>query len=259
MSAVIALGLTPQERVIWRTRGWLVRRGVYEAHEVARMRGAFQRMADVADGLGPGPRKRAVGNAQMVTEPMEGDRQRIHRVVWAGALEPVLDRLGQDRRLTEVAGELLRSSRLDQLVCQAHYKRPGDGVAFPMHQDSANRRHGTPLWLDGIGDGAYVQTLTAIDPMAESNGALQLVPGSHRCGHLGLHRSLTPEMWGGRAPVLLRLEPGDVVWWGSFVVHGSAANRSSRARRAFVNGFARPGVNRRAYPGAGLGRPVSIR
>jgi hypothetical protein len=59
---------------------------------------------------------------------------------------------------------------MDQIINQAHFKMPGDGVAFEWHQDSQNRRYGTELWTDGgAPHGAYIQTLTAVDEVTAYN------------------------------------------------------------------------------------------
>jgi hypothetical protein len=250
--------LTRAERMQWSADGFLVRRAVFAAPEVAAMRAALARLERVADGLGPGPPKRSVDGVQYVVDHLPDGANRLHRAVWVAAGEPILDRLGRDPRLVEVAGDLLDADTLTQLICQAHFKRPGDGVAFPWHQDSAHRRYGTELWRDPVGDGAFVQSLVALDPVHPASGGLAMVPGSHRLGHLGVRPEVVPEDWGGGAPAFLELAPGDVAWWSAFLVHGSAANAGSRARRVFVNGYARPGANRRVYPGVGLGRTVRV-
>ena len=103
---------------------------------------------------------------------------RIHRVVWCGAAEPILSRYGMDRRLLEMAGQLLGSSEMNQLINQAHFKLPGDGVEFPWHQDSTHRRFGGDGWQDLNGRGSYVQTVTAIDTVTHDNGPLEFIPGS---------------------------------------------------------------------------------
>jgi ectoine hydroxylase-related dioxygenase (phytanoyl-CoA dioxygenase family) len=35
------------------------------------------------------------------------------------------------------------------------------------------------------------------------------------------------------------MDPGDVMIWNPFTIHGSQANRSARSRRVYINGFAR--------------------
>jgi hypothetical protein len=35
------------------------------------------------------------------------------------------------------------------------------------------------------------------------------------------------------------LDPGDVVIWNAYTIHGSQPNRSRHSRRLYINGFAR--------------------
>ena len=137
---------------------------------------------------------------------------------------------------------------------------PGDGVAFPWHQDSRHRRYGTPEWTDVTGRGSFVETLTAVDPMTADNGPLQLIPGSARLGHLATDppdHALPADRFDPAAAVDLVLAPGDVALFGPYTIHGSAPNEGTRPRRAFLNGYAAAGANRRVYPGRGAGRRLT--
>ena len=84
-------------------------------------------------------------------------KKQIKRIVWCGAAEPTLLKLGQDPRLTRIAGQLLASRKANHLINQVHFKFPHDGVSFPFHQDSRHRGYGTPNWRDVNGRGSYVQ------------------------------------------------------------------------------------------------------
>jgi ectoine hydroxylase-related dioxygenase (phytanoyl-CoA dioxygenase family) len=82
-----------------------------------------------------------------------------------------------------------------------------------------------------------------MDDMDEANGALAVVPGSHREGrHVTL--ALGPEGYravAGREPradryerVLLPMRRGGVAYVHGRTLHGSGPNRSDRPRRALV-------------------------
>lgn len=239
--------------------GFTVMRSVFCPEELGRMRAAFSRLRQTARTLGGSGEFRG---ASFVVERRAGSGPKAHiqRVVWCGGAEPLLDRLGRDPRLVGPAARLLGSRRVVQLINQAHYKLPGDGVEFPWHQDSSHRRFGKGEWLDVNGRGSYVQTVTAIDDADESNGGLGFIPGSCSFGHITLpddSRGCLPAWRVDPArAVVPRLRAGDVVLFGPYTIHGSAPNTSDRPRRAFINGFACPGANRRVYPGAGTGRPL---
>lgn len=232
------------------TLGYAVVRGFVSGDEVREMGEAFERLLTLAQTL-PGTGDHH--GAHFVLEP---NPFRVHRVVWAGGADATLARYGDDPRFLNLAAALLGSRDLVQLVQQAHYKMPGDGVAFRWHQDASNRRYGTDLWTDVDGCGSYLQMTLAVDAMHERNGPLEVIPGSHRHGFIAEPdtgdidpRYLDAE----RVPSVL--EPGDLALFGPFLLHGSGENTSARPRRLFLQGYTLPGANQRVYPGSGTGVP----
>lgn len=231
---------------------------VFSASEVARMRAAFDRLEHTARGL-DGPAM--VRGSQFVVERVDdgGATVRIHRVVWCGAAEPVLSELGGDPRLVRLAAQLLGSSTMSQLVNQAHFKLPGDGVAFPWHQDSTHRRYGSSEWRDLNGRGSYVQSATALDDVTPDSGPLEFIPGSARLGHVALPADGSlPEGVDPTRTATPLPRAGDVILFGPYTIHRSLPNRSAQPRRTFINGFAYPGANSRVYPGEGAGRMIGV-
>src|SRR5262245_14823282 len=165
-------------------RGFVVVPDVFRADEIAEMVDAFRRLEATAQGLFE---PALVNGSQFVVHRVPGPggaRARIDRIVWCGAAEPVLATFGSDPRLVGMAAQLVGSSEMSQLINQAHVKLPGDGVAFPWHQDSTHRRYGGEQWRDVNGRGSYVQTVTALDDVTRENGPIELIPGSCALGHL---------------------------------------------------------------------------
>ncbi len=239
--------------------GFIVRPAVFDSDEVVEMRRTFDRLERTARAL---RRTRMYRGALFVLATPSGDGRPgpvlIHRVVWCGAAERKLSEFGRDPRLVGMASQLLGSSRMNQLINQAHFKLPGDGVEFPWHQDSTHRRYGSGGWKDANGRGSYVQTVVAIDDMTEQNGPLQFLPGSCRLGHCGLPDGQLPDgKVDPQQAVTVILAAGSVALFGPYTFHRSLPNRSRNPRRAFINGFAYPGANARLYPGRGAGRLLS--
>ena len=232
-------------------QGYVVMPRTFGEGTVARFRRAFSRLERRAQTL---DEPTLVGDSLFVVKRTERERVRIDRIVWCGGAEPLLGRLGRSPKLVLAAAELLGGPELDQLVNQAHFKLPGDGVEFRYHQDSYHRRYGTELFTDLNGTGSFVQTLTAVDAMSPENGGLFVVPGSHHRGHIPTLDGSLPEgsFDRGRAIPLL-LAPGDTVLLSPFTIHGSGPNLGTTSRRLFINGFCSAGANRRVYPGAGTG------
>lgn len=247
--------LSPTQVHAFYRDGYLVVPQVFDQTDIELISDALDRLAETASRFSSTTMHRGT---QFVVRP--GDRGVcIDRIVWVGAAEPILSAYGQDDRLLAIASRILGTRRMEQLINQAHYKQPGDGVAFPWHQDSVHRRYGTPMWTDVDGRGSFVEMVTAVDPMTAYNGPIRLIPGSHVHGHLPVDpetRRLPSEAIDSKRAITVEMAPGDVLLFGPYTIHGSAPNVSRTSRRAFLNGFCIPGANRRIYPGDGAGRTV---
>lgn len=250
--------LSPQQIRDFFDIGFVVVPNVFSASDVARMRAAFDRLERTANTL---EKPEMVHGSQFVVERIADETRpvRIHRIVWCGGAEPVLADFGRDPRLIALAAQLLGSNTMSQLINQAHFKLPGDGVAFPWHQDSKHRRYGTSEWRDVNGRGSYVQIAIALDDVTPDSGPIEFIPGSARLGHLGLSEAgVLPASVDESLAIAPTPQAGGLVVFGPYTIHRSLPNRSAHPRRTFINGFAYPGANSRVYPGDGAGRVVSI-
>jgi len=244
--------LSPAQVEAFFRQGYLVVEGLFTYREVVAIRDGFDRILDKAKGISE---TADLDGARFVVGRDDRGRPRIDRVVWCGAADSGLLRVGADSRLLSLAAQLLGSRRIMQLINQAHYKLPGDGLEFPWHQDSHHRRYGGALWNDVNGRGSYVQTVLAVDPAHADNGPLRLIPGSSRGGHRDCTVGLPADLR-ERDAIAPALAVGSVMLFGPYTFHASAANRSSKPRRVLINGYASPGANARHYPGCGLGRDL---
>jgi ectoine hydroxylase-related dioxygenase (phytanoyl-CoA dioxygenase family) len=246
--------LTDEQVESFFQRGFVLLPDVFAPADIAKMRAAFERLHEMAATLRESGMHRG---SQFVLERADGPQVRIHRIVWCGAAEPALSDYGMDPRLLALAAQLLGSCEMNQLINQAHFKQPGDGIEFPWHQDSTHRRYGQQGWRDVNGRGSYVQTVTAIDPVGEDNGPLRLLPGSCKLGHVApAADGSLPAGLDQRDAIAATMTAGSVLLFGPYTYHSSPPNRSDRSRRIFINGFASPGANTRIYPGDGAGRLV---
>lgn len=229
--------------------GFFVLPQLFTADEVAAVRAAFERLYEEAQSL---RQTTEHAGALFVLDAPAAGPVVVQRVVWAGGPEPVLLRLSEDPRLVEPALDLLGTTRCEQLLCQAHFKMPNDGVAFDWHQDIQHRDKGPGTWRDVTGRGSYVQTLLLVDDMDADNGPLQFIPrDAARFDATG--RVDRASVDASRAVSVLG-RAGDVLFFGPWAVHGSTENRSPRPRRVLIDGYAAPGANGRRYPGRGACR-----
>ena len=103
------------------------------------------------------------------------------------------------------------------------------GGATPWHQDIG-------LWRDNHVEAA--NAWIAIDPASKENGCMQFLPGSHHDGFIdhvlyddSLHGELPRDLVANlEGRVNIELQPGDGVFWHSYMWHYSPPNSSDQAR-----------------------------
>lgn len=144
-----------------------------------------------------------------------------------------------------------------QIAQQIHWKPPGAGLTgYRFHQDlrfRAARDAYREIERSSVTAGL------AVDPSTRENGCLQVIPGSHKLGYLGLSdggdgqimKGLTDEdelRAAGLDPgriVWLELEPGDLAIWGLMTVHGSLPNHSDHDRAFALSSYVRADTTER--------------
>ena len=120
------------------------------------------------------------------------------------------------------------------------FLKPSQGGAeVPWHQDAAT--WGVPTGAWSAGDAPLIfDYWIALDDADADNGALELLPGSQRCGVVhhercgGLLAQADPEAHGcdPRGAIAIDAAPGDLVVYHQDMFHRSGPNHSSRARLA---------------------------
>jgi len=256
--------LTTEQVAEFEDKGLIVVPGLFNAGEVGEMCRSFDRLEQMASNLSA---TGMLDGSYFVLGEKDG-RQVIKRVVWAGGSQPYLLQIGADRRLTVPASQLLGSETLEQLLSQAHFKRPHDGVIFGWHQDIQHRDKGNGTWTDVNGRGSFVQTLIALDDMTEDSGPLRFIPGSSGWGRVDFgdhdydkpdYQTKTPPEFHEEDAVTVHAKAGDTLFFGPYTAHASFENTSDCYRRVFINGYAYPGANARVYPGDGAGRTLKVK
>jgi hypothetical protein len=105
---------------------------------------------------------------------------------------------------------------------------PGSaGPIFKYHVDLAPDRP----------DGLALSALVLLDPFSTTNGATEILTGSHRWGDVPLDDSLSGDLLTG--------EPGDVCYFDPRVRHRTTLNTSQQPRRAVPLQVVRPWMKQR--------------
>lgn len=119
-----------------------------------------------------------------------------------------------------------------------YYFKPPGARGQAMHQDN--------LYLL-VQPGTCMAAWTAIDRIDRENGGMMVVPGTHRGNLLCQEKADLKESFAGGVtripkgykPIDVPMNPGDTLFFGGSVIHGSGPNRSKdRFRRSFIGHYA---------------------
>lgn len=118
---------------------------------------------------------------------------------------------------------------------QCLYKEPVGGHPKHLHQDSAYFEHR----YEGP-----VAILSYVVDTNLTNGALYVVPGSHRMETLPhtdtfSHLGLDPDEWPWERALPVVGQAGDAIFFSVHTIHGSQENHSERPRPAFIHRYRR--------------------
>jgi ectoine hydroxylase-related dioxygenase (phytanoyl-CoA dioxygenase family) len=228
------------------TEGYAIVRGFLSAAETAEISAETHRM--YREGLKHHATYRDGNLLFEVLDDPKANRRVVLQAHWTAWISPLMERMRRSEKYLAVLEPFLGRD-IKQITHQVHWKPPGAKyTSYRFHQD-ARFREGNAK------DFGYLQsTVTtglAIDRQTVENGALRVIPKSHRLGYLGLSDD-GPIMVGqtqdeelrraGLDPssiVACEMEPGDLLLWTLFTVHGSAANVSDYDRRFMINSYVR--------------------
>lgn len=207
------------------------------------MKSAFNKLSNVGQTL--------IKSAEISNSKFIIDKNILKRVIWAGGMEPVLLKYGQDPRMLKIISQILNVDEFIHLINQAHFKTPGDGVNFLPHQDIKNRDKNDGTWINVDNKGSFVQSMIALDDIDLENGPVYIIENSHLFGKLTEDEIKDLEKTSTK--IILQMKAGDVAFWGPYLVHASEANTSSKSRNTLMNGYSQIGANSRIYSGSGTG------
>jgi Phytanoyl-CoA dioxygenase (PhyH) len=237
--------LTADELACLDTHGYVVRRNVFTPAEVGAITAACEALVErlVRETQ---LRRYAAGSytfapdfERSVMIKWEGDSDIVHGIEPFAHLDAELHRWALDPRFTEPMQDFVGDANPSLFTEKLNLKRPAHGGVNPLHQDY-------PYWLDTAEAPERVATaMLFLDDADESNGCLEVVPGSHKSGRWR-NRADSDEFGANEVdadaypdvvPQPLPLAAGSVVMFGSMLVHCSAPNRSNRERRALLYSY----------------------
>ena len=232
--------LNSQDIETFRDQGFLIIRKLFDADDIALLCHAFDYTLTLAARPDlPEDILRGRGDVHIHLQAPDGATgpavRYIRKVQWPALLHPAFEAIRTSPIFAQLLAPLLSTS-LKQYINQINFKIPGGDIAFPWHQDIRP----TPAFTDQIDN--YVQTIIAIDQATAANGCLHIVPGSHKLGNLKTTRYATGQIEQHvdvTTAVPCEADPGYVILFTSYTVHGSTPNTTDQPRRSYINGFVR--------------------
>lgn len=207
--------------------GYYLAKNVYSPAEVAELERDFDRIVAQLRGSGEKVDARwggaAIDKIDQNTVVVHTHNVQIYSSAWLRAfLQP---------RFIEISQAALNSPDVILHHSKLFQKPAEKGAPFPMHQDWSYFPTVKDNMIAGI-----IHVSNATDEM----GCLRVYPGTHRLGRReeSNGQSATDDNWLKDYPIeqatIVEAEPGDVVFFHYFTLHGSMPNRSNKVRKTVL-------------------------
>lgn len=213
--------LAAQELAHYRRLGFVVRRGVFAAAEMAEFAAESERLLGECRGLIDRRNLRCrymprVDSGEPLFEVFDP----------VNDLSPTFARLSADPRLLAIV-ESIYGEPASLFKEKLIYKPPG-ALGYELHQDIPRQWAGFPR--------SFLTVLVPIDEATEANGCTEVFSGYHHefiAAENSATYMLPADAVDASRGVKLLLTPGDVAVFHGLTPHRSSPNRSAQSRRAF--------------------------
>ncbi len=163
-------------------------------------------------------------------------KNRIRQLMNSENVVDELDQILHSDAMLDIVEQLI-GSNIVKFHSKLMMKAAEDGSFTPWHQDWG-------YWQYKHREPKQVNCMLAIDPATKENGCIRFVRGSHKQGPID-HKdfqthSFTIGLEGGLDAYeadIVELAPGDAVFFGPLIIHGSAPNTSKQHRRCNTFAF----------------------
>lgn len=211
------LGLTDDQLATFDAQGYLVLPGRIPADLIDRLRDAADRWAAVA--------RASHGDPDVHFAPRPNGQEVMWRIDYLHGRGDAtsLDLLGAPEMLA--LAERLAGPNFVPTYESLVVKEAGDGAAVPWHQDAVHPRNWRIVNID-----------VYLDASLPGQGALRVVPGSHR-GAVDVCRLRDEHGWNPPGAVEVAMQPGDVLLHDVMLVHGSPPSAGGPLRRTIYYEF----------------------
>lgn len=211
----VAAPLSADDLAHYARTGWIAARGFFSAAEAA----AISRWTDELLAMPEIPGAQMVYYEDSLIDPAKRVVQRIENFC---PYHREFDALVRGGRLEAAVAQLLDTAAVLYKE-KINFKMAG-GAGFEPHQDQqAGWSSYAPI---------FVTALVSIDRATTQNGCLEMCDAPRFAGLIGEEwKPLTPEEMASFALIAVPTEPGDVLFFDSYVPHASKPNLTAAARR----------------------------
>jgi ectoine hydroxylase-related dioxygenase (phytanoyl-CoA dioxygenase family) len=228
------VSLSPHELGFYRERGYLIKRALFDP-------GLTRDLSREIEELHESMARRAPANVHLSWEENLGPDKppRIRQLMNSEKVSPTIDAMSRSTEILDVIQSLMGPD-IYLFHSKLMMKAAHDGSFTPWHQDWG-------YWQHESNEPSHVNCMLFIDRADAENGAIRFVDGSHLQGAAS-HRDFASDSFrlgldGGLdayEATLLEMDPGDAVFFGALVIHGSGPNLSARDRRANTFAYDKP-------------------
>ena len=167
--------------------------------------------------------------------------KRTKLTLWFTPGDDTFGLLTRSKRIIEATQTLLGEGEVCHFHSKLMQKEPQVGGAWEWHQDYGYwYKNGFPF------PDAMISVMVALTEATKENGCLQVLKGSHKMGRL--EHSFAGEQQGADMPfveealklferVYVELEPGDILFFHSNILHMSEANLSNGPRWSLISAY----------------------
>jgi phytanoyl-CoA hydroxylase len=223
------MSISPSEiSAFFRENGYYHARSIFSPDEISKLEYDFDRIVRQLSGSGEEVETRWQGAAMDKIAPKNSVVVHTHNVqiyssAWLQAfLHP---------RFLEIAQTILGGPDVILHHSKLFQKPAEKGAPFPMHQDWSYFPTIKDTMMAGI-----IHVSKATDEM----GCLRVYPGSHKLGRLAESHGQVSDDNGIlkdyplEKALIVEADPGDVVFFNYFTLHGSMPNRSQKIRKTVL-------------------------
>ena len=231
------------EKLHYQEEGYILRERQFSSAEINNFRQTFERTVSKAHSVSKEGNEYFLDQKRFVDidyltlqyEPEPHD-EFLKVIEPAHSLNPDLDDIIADPRLTDPIKSILSKDKVSLWTDKLNLKRPKIGSGFGWHQDS-------PYWIHDSEDvDSLPNVYISLDAANESNGCFSVIKGSHKKGCLP--GTFDSSQLGGfytdkrsfniNDSVDLIAPAGSLIFFNQHIVHGSKPNQSSHERRAYI-------------------------